>query len=314
MKIIILLLGLFFFQNQKIVVLDANTDEPIQSATILVYKDGKNIQSGNTNEKGEFYIKTFYDSIIVHSIGYENYKYTEKDKSNIIIHLNEKVTILKEVTVRANKKQIILGDYLKKSSKTRVISKEGSHFAVLFKNKTNKQLWIKSILLNIKRIPNTTDVVFDFYSIDTIQRKYKSYSKNPTETLLTELIPNIKKNLNSYQYKLNASQNKGIVEVKIDTLNLKIPKEGIFISVYTKNIYDNVGIKIPITSIIQLPEIYKHKTEDNNYCVFVALNDIRWQNINLVEKCGEDNDDFHPLSPMIYYEPSIGLKVEEIAN
>lgn len=116
MKVIVLLFSLLFFQSQKVVVLNKKTAEPIQSANILIYKNGITIEYGITNEKGEFFFNKEYDSLIVNSIGYEEKKYNKTNNSDIIVFLNEKTSVLKEVIVNS-KNKIILGEYQKKVPK-----------------------------------------------------------------------------------------------------------------------------------------------------------------------------------------------------
>lgn len=308
MKLMILLLSLLLLQTKKIVVLNINTNEPIQAANIYIYKDGKKVKSGYTNEKGEFYFNDLYDSINVQSIGYEDKNYSSNNYSNIIIHLKEKVSILKELIIKSEKNETILGAYKKQSSKTLVIGKE-EQFGLFFKNNSTKKYKIKSLFIYLKKIPFTTDLVFNFYEIDTFKRKY-SIQKTNTKTILTETIPDINKKIASFEYKLKHKYNKNIIEINLDSLDLILPKKGVFISVFTKNIY-NEECKIAITSSEQLPLLYKHKTTENNFCVKLPRNDNYWQNYNLVLRFHEFIDEFHPLFPMIYYEPSIGLKIEE---
>jgi hypothetical protein len=312
MKIIIFLFSLFLFQTQKITVLSSNTKEPIEAASVYAFKSGQKIYIGQTSENGEFYFNDDYDFLIIHSIGYDDFKYEKNNKSNVI-YLDEKVNTIDEVIISKGKK-IIIGEYKKRASETRVISVEKNQFAILFKDIKNRELNLNSILLNVKKTSNTATVVFNFYPIDSIERNYKSYSKNSTQTTLKELIPNTKGILSTFQYKLETNLKNKIIEINLDSLKIKIPKEGIFISVFTKEIYDINNNKIPIKSIAQLPEIYKHKTKENNYCIIMPSKDSLWQNINLVQKFGEDNDDFHPIIPLNYFEPSIGIKAREIKN
>lgn len=312
MKIILFILSFFILQTHKVLVIDENTDEPIQSANIFIYKAGINIKSGQTNEKGEFYFNESFDSIRVHSLGFNDKIYLKDNKDSILVKLSEKSILLNEVAISLLKNEKIFGDYKKRSSETRVIGKD-EQFAVLLNNYTNKELKVKSILLNIKKIPNRCDLIFNFYKIDTIQRKYRNQKKN-TETTLTEIIPNSKNRLLTFEYRLKPNKNKDIIEINIDSLNLQFPKEGAFISVYTKTIYNTDGIKIPITSIQQLPEIYKHKTKENNYCSKIPYKEDYWQNSNKIERHHEDTDDFRALFPMVFYEPSISVKAIEIMD
>ena len=310
MRVIILFFSLFFLQSQKILVLNNKTDEPIQSANIFIYKDGKNIKSGNTDDKGEFYFNTEYDSIVVHSIGFEEKKYIKNKNIDIIVRLKEKTTALKEVIVTSKKKKIILGEYKKESSETRVIGK-AEQFALYFKKPAIKIYKITSIFLNLKKVPYNADLVVNFYTVDSIKREYLNQSKH-TKSILTEIIPDKKNKLGSLLYKLTPNSNKEILKINLDSLALKLPGTGIFVSLYIKDIYDNQGNKKPITSIEQLPLLYKHKTKENNYCEKLPNNEDYWQNLNLVMRYHEDTDKYHPLIPMSYYEPSIGIKIEEM--
>lgn len=310
MRVIVLLLSLVFFQSQKVIVLDAKTNVPISSASIFIYKDGKNIKSGNTNEQGEYYFATEYDSIVVHSIGYEEKKCIKDNNLDIIIRLREKTTALKEVIVSSKKNKIILGEYKKQSSEILLIAK-AEQFSLYFKKPLVGNYKIQSIFLNLKKVPYKTDLVFNFYAADSIKRPYINQSRHTTITL-TETLPNTKNNLGSLHYKLAPNPNKEILEINLDSLDLKFPETGVFVSVSAKNIYENEGSLKLLSSVDQLPILYKRKTKENNYCQKVPHNENYWQNINLVMRYHEDNDEFHPLFPMSYYEPSIGLKIEEI--
>lgn len=309
MRILILLVSVFYFQNQKILVLNESTTEPIQSASVFVYKNGKAFKSGSTNEKGEFYFNDVYDSIVVHSVGFEDKKHISHNTQNCIIYLKEKNTLLKELTINAKKKEIFIGEHKKSSSETRFIGHE-EQFALLFRNPSNKNYLIKALFLNLKKVPYKTELVFNFYEADTVQREYRN-QKNNKKTILTEVIPDAKKHIDTFRYVLMPNSNKEIVEINLDSLNIKIPENGIFISVYSENIYDDKNDKKSISSISQVPILYQHKTNENNYCKRIPVNEIYWQNSNLILRHHEDTDDFHPLFPMVYYEPSMAVKAEE---
>ena len=309
MKVLILLLSLFCFPNQKILVLNETNAEPIELASVFIYKNGIKVKSGSTNGKGEFYFNTIYDSIVVHSLGFVDKKYVNtNDNGTIIINLKEKTTVLKEVIV-SSKKEILLGEHKKKNSETRVIGKE-EQFAVLFSDSTKKNARITSLFLNFKKIPYKTDLVFNFYEVDTVQREYTNQKTNK-KTALIEIIPDKKNIIETFEYNLKSNLKKGIVEINLDLLNLKLPTSGIFVSVFVKAIYNNEGNDISIASIEQLPFLFKHKTYENNYCVKVPKEKNFWQNYNLVMRHHEDTDEFHPLIPMAFYEPCISIKVEE---
>jgi archaellum component FlaF (FlaF/FlaG flagellin family) len=313
MKTVILFFSILMLQGYKITVLDQN-NEAIASANLKFYKNGIVVKSALTNEQGIYNFNFAYDSVNVHFLGFNDLTYINKKDENIKIRLSESKILLDEVSVNSSNKYKFLGDYKKKNGETRFISKQENQFAVLFKKNKNKETRINSLLLNIKKTPHLTDIVFNFYTVDSIQRKYKSYSKNSSHAILTELLPNSTKIITSIKYQLKPNQSKEIVEINLDSLNIEIPNDGIFIGIYTENIYNEDGIKIPISSALQLPEIYKHLTKENNYCVTVPLKEIYWQNINQVQKHGEKTDDVRALFGMLYYEPSIGLKVQEVEN
>ena len=107
----------------------------------------------------------------------------------ISIYLNKRTTELDEVIITAGKKSMVLGSLKKSGSQTRIISKV-ENFALLFSNPKNKESIAATLFLNLKEVPCKSDLVFNFYKTDTVERVYNNQKTN-VKTVLCEVIPNV---------------------------------------------------------------------------------------------------------------------------
>lgn len=312
MKIVlILLINLICIQNQIIVVLNENSKKPIESASLFFYENGIIIKSDFTNDNGKYFCDFSYDSIKIHSLGYYDKIVTNNHKSTNLINLKEEVINLNEIVLNENVKIKILGQIKKKSRKTISISKY-ERIAIFYKNDNNDNtLKIKSILLNIKEINNKSDLVVNIYSI--VKEKKQYFLQNKAENvLIEELIPNQENLLGSLSFTLEKNQNK-IQEIHLDSDNITLPKEGLFISIYVKNIYDDDNVLIEKPNLDNLPVLYMNRTKENNYCTKVGYNtpNSYWTNYNAVMRVHIENDDTFSLFPITCFEPALAIKVIE---
>lgn len=106
MKKILLTLAIvllsFLSKAQEIVVKDSSSKEPVKFAIIKYGKNGF-----YTDENGRFNLKKINsDTFIVSSTGFKS-KEIEKNKAKKTIYLQPKITHLKEITIKANKKEHI---------------------------------------------------------------------------------------------------------------------------------------------------------------------------------------------------------------
>lgn len=308
MKIFVLLSIFYSMQTQKIHVLNIKNNEAIDSAQIIVFSDGKLIKNGFTNASGEYEINIPYDSIQIHSYGFEDKTIINNNYKENKIYLTEKTYLLDEITLNSKNKNIIIGQHIKKSSEQTIVNLD-EKFALFFKNPNEKNYKVKSIFLNFKKAPNDTELELNFYEKKIIERDYKNQETKLT-TKLSEIIPDTKKNIGKLNFKVNKNLNKHIIEIYLDSIDINMPSDGLFVSIKTKKVYNEKEI-IKITSYEHLPVLFNHKTNENNFCVKMQNTDDYWQNINLIGRHHENTDKYHPLIPMKFYEPSISLKISE---
>jgi hypothetical protein len=311
MKIlIILLINLICFQNQKIVVLNEKTEKPIESANLIFYENGFIIKSAYSNDLGEYFCNFSYDSLKVHSLGYIDKTITSNNKSISFVYLKDDVIKLNEVVLNEKVKVKTLGNIKKKSRKTISISKD-ERIAVFIKNENENEIIIKSILVNLKKVNFKCDLGFNIYSFDKKEKEY-SFQNKAENVLIEEIIPNQENLLSSFYFSLEKNQEK-IQEFELNFYDITLPKEGFFISIYVKNIYDDDNLLIEKPNYENFPILYMNRTKENNYCTKVAYNtkDSYWTNYNAVMRVEIENDDTFSLFPTNCFEPAIAIKVIE---
>ncbi len=295
-------------QPKEFKILDSLTKNPIPEALVTAYLDGQLVKSQLTNKSGIFLVNSAFDSLDIRAFGYNQKSISKMELLSTNIYLEQTNNIIQEVVVSGEEKTLTFGNYKTSGSEIRAIG--ASSFAMLFSDEQIVGKHVHSIILNFKEIFQTITATLEIYGIKMIERIYdiqKTHLKIP----IAENIPDENKKLASIIYVFEKSKKNVIVEIDVDSLNISIPVSGIAISIRCPSILTESGKTIQPTSLQQLPKLFKHRTKEFNYCEKISNVEVGWQNINQVLKTGEDNDNMHPLFPMKFYEPSIGLSIEK---
>lgn len=214
--------SVFFFiisfccTSQKLTVLDAETKKPISFVSFCLLKDNKIVKGGYCTEQGLFQVNSdiIFDIIKLTCIGYENYEISKNKIINDTLLLTPAVYPLKEVVIRANKKQdfVDLG-YIKSKRKTWLSAIKGMKICTLITNPFHETRLIHSFLFKIRN-DNDTKLGFKLHllEIDTL-------TNVPGKELLKQDIIVI----------LDGKSNKDVEHVV--TYNIDFPAKGAFVGI-----------------------------------------------------------------------------------
>lgn len=286
--LIIALIFSSFTQSQNYKVIDNKTNLPIQYATLQIYNSGKFISGFYTDENGSINISNEFNfnEIKISCIGYET---IIVPKNQLLIKLNQNVTILEEVII-SNKDFLSLGYIKKPKSKNIIGVSEGLEVAVFIKNDFEYPVKISSVKFNVKKVKSRVAYRIHLY-------KNSENNSYPKEELLID---------NKIEYlEVNT---KGLVSVDLSEYNITLPKEGVFISIEgiggkntssTKNKKNLIQFETHLSEL----EIYQERNYKNN---------VGWVNIN---KWLPDNylKTFNKMyDKRKLFVPTFGLTVQKI--
>lgn len=210
-----------YSQTIKGRVIDSITKKPIELVNITFVKKDLGVNS-DTNGNFKIKIKDVNDNLQISSVGYNKKllnlsKFNENKDYFVDVELSPKIEKLEEVLISNKKKNYssikILG--LNKKLKVRSGFPFGYEFCNFIKNPSNKNGKINSIILSLNEKKE-----FDYLATYNIRfYEYDSINKMPGEELYFENLIVEPKN-KTYKLKIN-----------IDTLKIKLPKQGICIGV-----------------------------------------------------------------------------------
>lgn len=300
---------------QNLCVKNKLTNESIPFASLTFLKNSKTVHFNYTNNKGCLSIKNeiLFDSLKVSCVGFKEMWIKEVIDNNLIF-LEEKIEILKEIELSENiKESIIIGDLTKNNIKKRQLAfLEKVAWAKYFPNQNSKNYTIKSILLNLFEVKYRTAIGLKFYKKKVYETYKINYKDNNKKVLTSTIIPGEEiTTKNSFFY--IEKNTKGIFEIDLSDLDLEIPEDGVFVSIYLLDYYDENGNEIEIKNVNNKTKIKTNKTREENYCQKEFLLDgTEWINVNNWFKCDELYF-FKNLRP--YYskfsEPTFAIKVKE---
>lgn len=205
------------------IVLDSLTNEPIAYSSLSFDKLNKGTF---TNELGEFKLKWEVNqkSIIVSCLGFEKkiVAYSDlKAGENNILKLVQKENTIDEVVVVGLKRKYtgIKKIHTPKKIKVRSGLPFGYEFCTLIKNKFNKPGKMYSISLSLNKMEN-----LDYLATYNVKfYEYDSIKKMPGESIYEENVI-IEPENKTYHLK-----------IKLDTLNIDFPKNGICVGIQVLN-------------------------------------------------------------------------------
>lgn len=195
-------------------IVDKETNEPLQFATLLFFYDGK-CNGAYSDSKGIIMIgfPDNVDSFKVSCIGYKPTTIVHYQMDDTI-KLKGESYILKEIPIKPyNKNDLKTIGFSTKKTKQNIGAFSGAECAVLISNEDKKEHFIKSILYNIK-IQESFPFVFraHLYLSDSLGMPGKeAINRNLTVVL--------------------SKNEDGLVEVDISSLLIKIPVGGIFVGI-----------------------------------------------------------------------------------
>lgn len=215
--ILMIIFTLFYKMNycqKKALVVDSISNKPLEFVNVWV--KGENIGT-TTDYKGRFEIKNLKDNVFLNfsKVGYEEKK-IHIDSIDYNVCLKPKVLKLKEVTVRANlkKETLKLGKLRKSKINDYFVSTSAPLIVARYiknKSKNSDLKFIKSIKIITKsKIDNAK---FNLRLYEGIE------NKEPTKYLYNKDIISFAKKGKSY------------TEIDISHLNIKFPKNGIFVAI-----------------------------------------------------------------------------------
>jgi hypothetical protein len=206
-------------QTFKGIILDSLTNKPIAYSTLSF----ENINKGTyCNELGEFTVKwvTEQKTIIISCLGFEKKTISYSDlkiNTNNYIKLVKKENVIDEIVI-VNVKKKYTGTKKIITPQVSVIKTGlpfGYEFSTLIKNKFNKPGKIQSITLSLRKRKN-----LDYLATYKVKfYEYDSINKRPGESIYD-------KNL------IIEPENKTYhLKIKLDTLNIDFPKNGICVGI-----------------------------------------------------------------------------------
>ncbi len=207
---LLLLLPLYSFGQETLkgVVLNKISNEPVPFATIQVPEQGK-LKGTYTNLKGEFEIKTIGDSITISCIGYKTITLAKNNVSKVL--LETELLKLESVVIDSKREfyNVMLGNSTSKPIKASFFP--GSEIASFIKNTTSHaNLKIKEIEFNTEKLnKNQSFFRIHFYAVKN--------GKPSNEIGLSNDI-----------YMVSDSKKQ---KIKVSEQNIRIPKEGLFVSI-----------------------------------------------------------------------------------
>ena len=213
-KIIIIILFLktlhSFSQNYKVI--DFESKQPVQFATIKLIKDGKLTNGFYTDENGSFTLNSEKNyQIVVSCIGYQTKNVTIDNTTNSI-EIEKKIYNLDEVVITV-KKDIQIGFIDAKNSKDIVGVSLGLEVAVFIENKLDYPALIKSVQFKVKKTKEKIAYRLHLYEISENNLK-------PGDDLLNE----------NFIYYIEPKV-QGLIDIDLSEYNIVLPKKGVFVCI-----------------------------------------------------------------------------------
>lgn len=308
--LLFLLTSTTLLQAQQITVLDSKTKDPIPAANLYFYKDSKNILATSTDNLGQFTFSQDYDYFTVSFVGYKDKKYKKRRDETITIYLEEDVKKLKEVIVKADNRKTEIVNYKSRGYYSRIIGAKQTYGVLLFPIDSTTNYKLHSVFLNLEKVPLKSKIRVAFYETTTRNFTGKSRDKKKTYTA-TEIIPEINREIGHIDHILTANNETHIIEIKVDSTLISIPKKGVFVAVETLAMYDANDAEQALKHWSKFPILYFHTTRETNFCSLDSrVNPPEWQNSSKREQEFDKANSDHYIFPS-FHDPSIGLKIME---
>lgn len=230
-----------------------------------------------------------------------------------VVYLNEKSYQLDEVVI-ANKKIIdtlLLGDFDEKRKGTLPLHIQ-NEVALFFENNFEEEVALQTFLFKVWRIKYKTAIRLRLYK----KRIFKSYHFLPDDPkklryYFDTIIPGddlLGENIIIYL----DPQKKEIIELDLSQYNIKIPKEGVFVSLECLGYFDEDNNPIVLNKN-KLSEIEMHTTKKDNYCAVWTTGIVKhWVNQNQHLKIDYEYALKTEIPKSVLKEPTFGLKVVKL--
>lgn len=276
--------------SQKKYIIDKETREKIEYATILFYNNDKFINGNYSDENGSFIIPKNTNKIIISCIGYN--KIDIDDIFQIDTFELEKSSILLDEIILTNTKHKIGNINNKKSNN--VGFAKGIEIGSFIKNNFDNEGKIKSIQFKISKLKESIKYRIHFYSVED-----------------NSIIPKYELTKNNTIYELEKGT-KGLIDINIENENIIIPKNGIYITLECLSGKSSPRNKYILSKKESVFNIDAHNSSSFDYVIKNTIQGVGWINYNewlpknYKATFGKDYD----LN--LLYVPSFGLELIEL--
>jgi hypothetical protein len=306
MKYIFLMVLLQFtieVYSQEFKIVDAQTNEPVPFATVILKKENQNIHADYADDKGVVNLSGVpaFDTAEISCVGFKSLSVL---KNNITgtLYLENETVVLDEVVI-SKRDPVLLGEFNAKQKKYKTLNKMYIN-SYYFENTSGKRPIIESLLFKVDKVHQKTAVRVHLYA----RRNYTQLTYHPQtkeKSSYESFIPGEELLLDNIIYYIEP-RDEGIVEIDLLKYGVEMPDSGVFAAVECLGYYNGSGILIDMPK--KPTKIEMHYTTTDNYAGKLVQH-RSWMNINRWIKHDFETVIKATPSKKSLLAPTFGLKV-----